>query len=182
MKSMLVAIVLFSGFAFANPIPAEKVLDAQILDFNEDGGFDRAVLVEGELGDADLHIYVSNGDVAELVFFREAFMFNGGMWGQQPELGLNEAGSLLVTSRNESIGRSRWELTLTVAQREGILKVVGITYSTRDTLDESYGGNCDINLLTGKGFRNGKVVKENVQAIALEDWNENEMPEACQFF
>ena len=77
--------------------------------------------------------------------------------GQRPELALAENGSVQVISMNDSIGRDRWELTLTIAYRQDAYRVAGFTFRWRDTIENDNNGVCDLNLLTGRGLlsRNG---------------------------
>lgn len=180
-------VALFSVVAYAaDEATLQKVLSSATVDFNEDGGFDRVVLVEGD-DDADIYIFLSNFNrssmqyESKLALKKEAFVFSGGMWGQQPSLEVAGNGSLIVKSMNESVGRARWELTLTVVYRHFEFLVAGITYSYRDTVDPEAGGNCDLNLLTGKGTRNDKPVKVTTKVINVADWSEERLPEACQF-
>jgi hypothetical protein len=105
----------------------------------------------------------------------------GGMAGQEPELSVNHAGSLLVTSMNESIGRDRWRIVLTIAHRDGDLRVAGITYDWRDTLDPGTGwGQCDLNLLSGRGELETEAgprdIDVPVSAPLLWDWNDVDAP------
>ena len=55
-----------------------------------------------------------------------AIAWVGSIWSQQPELSLSEAGSLIVTSVNEAMGRTRRQTKLTIAYRnEEICPFVG---------------------------------------------------------
>lgn len=183
MKHLLLSLLISLPLASQ----AQLIHDSIILDMNQDGGFDNAVLSSPGDGDADLSIYLSrfneeiNQYEMELAFFKPEFIFSGAAWGMQPSLSQNSRGSLLITFGNDAIGRNRWEQTLTVAYRNGTFVVAGFTYTSRDTLDPELGGNCDLNLLTGKGIVNGKTVRVRQQAIALEDWSDELFPEACVF-
>lgn len=77
--------------------------------------------------------------------------WTGAMAGNRPELSLSEAGSVVLTSMNEAVGRDRWRLALTIAFRDGDWRVAGVTYDWRDTLDPGAWGRCDMNLLAGRG-------------------------------
>jgi len=87
----------------------------------------------------------------------------------------------VVKSENSAIGRDRWEQALTIARRSGEFVVLGVTYSSRDTLDPKAGGNCDINLATGKGTRNGKAVAIPANPIKVADWTDDSLPKDCRF-
>ncbi len=107
--------------------------------------------------------------------------------GQEPELGLAPNGSVTLTSKNDSVGRSRWFLTLTIAWRDNAYRVAGYTYTWYDTLDLATYGVCDINLLTGRGLAKiGDAAEQAVRvprgAPAVTDWKEASfpLPPACQ--
>ncbi|NDU99396.1 hypothetical protein [Pseudoroseicyclus tamaricis] len=92
---------------------------------------------------------VTEGDAPVRTFYDVAW--SGASPGTLPSLELAPNGSLRILSANESIGRERWRLALTIAYRDGHYRVAGITYDWYDTLDLSAGGTCDVNLLTGSG-------------------------------
>jgi len=175
----------------AESVAPDAVLSSVTVDLNNDGAFDRAVLAEvsgpdGSTGEADLYVYLSapnelGHDHRELALLKHNAAWAGGMWGTLPSLEVSRSGSLLLKSGNDAIGRGRWSQTLTIALRGGVLTVVGLTYTYHDTLDPNAGGNCDINLLTGKGTRNGKKVKASVSAQPLATWNVEEQPAECRF-
>ncbi|MBB1248103.1 hypothetical protein [Rhizobium sp. G21] len=97
-------------------------------------------------------------------------------------------GSLAVHTRNDAIGRNRWSQTLTLAYRNKALLVAGFSYEWRDTLEPDNAGRCDINILTGKGFREtypneGDPVKSPVAIQArptpFSTWSDDETISAC---
>lgn len=152
-------------------------------DINGDGVPDRALLATGaeeedEVGIA-VHLSADGRVPAEPTLSRPAF----GWWdgGSEPTLSISPRGSLIVVFHNEAFGRSRWRQQLTIAFRNGELVVAGYTYAARDTLDLKFGGNCDINFLTGKGTRNGKAVSVPAGAIPLARWSDESIPGACAF-
>jgi hypothetical protein len=102
------------------------------------------------------------------------------MAGTEPSLELSSRGSLLLKSGNQSIGRDRWEQTLTIAYRNDQFVIAGLTLEVRDTLDHSAGGNCDLNLLTGQGTRNGRRVDIGAQTILLSTWEDERRVELCR--
>jgi hypothetical protein len=172
--------------AFAAPVHAETqnfqdVLSAATLDFNNDAKQDRAVLVNNKDGDVDLYLYLSKEDpnsepLLTLAEMKKSAAFSGLMWGQLPSLAVSGEGSLLIKSGNESIGRDRWEQTLTLVYRNNEFLIAGITYAARDTLDPKRASSCDINLLSGKGLRNGKPVDRKFTPIRLADWSDDKLP------
>ncbi len=91
----------------------------------------------------------------------------------------NAGGSLLIKSANESFGRDRYSRTLTVAYRDNQYKIIGFTFYHLDTFNMK-SDNCDYNLQTGKGNRNGKAVKISTKSISLEKFEENEKSYSCK--
>ena len=113
--------------------------------------------------------------------------WTGGMAGQAPELGVSPAGSVLLTSMNDAVGRDRWRLTLTIAHRQGDWRVAGITYDWRDTLDPAAWGRCDLNFLSGRGVveteKGSREIAAPGPAPLLWDWRDGGFNpfEACGF-
>jgi hypothetical protein len=165
-----------------------NVLSAVTLDFKHDGDEARAILTQNAEGAADLHIYFSTaGPNAgehpfKLVLTKKNVVFAGSMWGQHPSLSINDKGSLVVASTNTAIGRTKWTESLTVVFRNGEFVIAGIAYSAYDGIDPKAGGSCELNLLAGRGMRNGKPVPVTLAPVKLTDWSdENSMPKECQF-
>jgi hypothetical protein len=150
---LLIAIPLSAEVPGINPA---HVLDVLTADWNDDGGMDRAVLVEVEEG-ADLYTYLSS-DSSGMLFntLAKAVVWNGGMWGNLPSLEqAKNSRSFYLHSRNEAIGRHRWHEKLTISVRDNKFVIAGYTRTSYDTLDPDYNSACDVNLLTGKGIHNG---------------------------
>lgn len=112
--------------------------------------------------------------------------WKGGLYGQEPELELAPNSSVRVISQNEGCCRHRWRQTLTLAFRQDAIRVAGLTYQWRDTLDLEAYGTCDVNLLTGKGVtelgeRAPKWFRVPAVAPLVTEWSlESAMPEACE--
>ena len=182
----LAVCVLSSGLARAQTPPFEKVLSAVTLDFNNDATMDRAVLAQGEDG-ADLYLYLGDADTAapagkmKLALLKKNFVFSGLLWGTLPGLAVNGKGSLVVKAENSAIGRNKWDEALAIGWRGGDFLVLGLTYASRDGLDPRAGGNCDLNLATGKGTRNGKPVTFAPRPVKVADWSDDSLPKDCQF-
>ena len=166
-------------------IDPAKVLSVVTSDWNDDGGMDRAVLVEPSAPDEDdagLYLYLSgeSPNDLKLALFKPNFIWSGSLWGTLPSLALNKAKSLEIRSMNEGIGRHRWSRTLTVAYRNKAFVVAGYTYQAYDTLSPDSALQCDINLLTGKGIKNDQPVKIAPSVVTLADWSEQSAPAICQ--
>lgn len=99
--------------------------------------------------------------------------------GQEPTIAADHRGSILVRTKNEAIGRSRWEQVVTIAYRDGVFVLAGFAHGHRDTIDPTDFGRCDINLLTGNGIRNGKPLKTAPVRVKLSDWNSRMGMRAC---
>jgi len=179
MPICLAALAAVWGAAAAEPQVSPGAVSASVTeDWNQDGGFDRAVLVERD-DSVDLYVYLSEPDGMALAHRLPDFAWRGGMWGQQPSLAVNSAGSLQVISGNQAIGRSRWQETVTIAWREGRLVVAGFTFSSDDTLEPGLTKDCDANFLSGRGLLDGESFAVPSRAVPLEDWSGRHVPPEC---
>lgn len=163
-----------SGFAQDDTFAAGHIWDVVNADWNEDGRVDKALLVinPDDSSQVDLYVYLSGENGLLLDTYVPAVVWQGEMFGTQPDLDVNARGSLLIHSQNEAIGRNRWHETITVAYREGDFVVAGYTYTSRDTLDLDANFSCDVNLLTGQGVLNGErfvLEPDRVSFAELED-------------
>jgi hypothetical protein len=138
----------------------------------------RASLVEVD-GGVDLYIHLEADGEMQLAAHARGVAWRGGMAGQQPELEIAENDSLRLVSQNESIGRDRWRQVLTIAFRDGRFVVAGFTHASRDTLDPDSAGECDVNLLTGRGIRDGRKFRTDLRALPVEDWTMDTLPGQC---
>ncbi|MEI9904070.1 MAG: hypothetical protein WDN06_08850 [Asticcacaulis sp.] len=133
----LSALLLAAGAARAqtpSTVAAETVLSAVTGDWNDDGSFDRAVLVETDDG-ADLYVYLSDsGNGMKLAAYAKAFVWSGGVWGTLPELLLGSKGGLQVHAENTGSGRNHWDQLYSLAFRDGKMVVSGLTASDSDTI------------------------------------------------
>lgn len=187
------ALALSAAAAFADPIDTNNIVAAVTGDFNKDGAPDLALLIRGD-GDMDLRFFLEaeNGK-----YLRDAGVAAHKVWGtaepdgfvgQEPDIKAMPNGSIQVITRNDAIGRNRWNQTLTIAYRNTDFIVAGFTYSYYDTLDPNSSGDCDLNVLTGKGTANvpdGKggtrkvAVSAAPQFIAFKDWPDDGGMKAC---
>ncbi len=190
--ALILLLAVFAAPALAQPRMAEAdarrspndVVSAVTLDMNEDGRFDRAVLVEDE-DTVTLFVYLSSRESDDrrerrLAIVKPAIAWNGGMWGQQPTLEVNARGSLVVRSANESIGRDQWSQALTIVYKGGQFLVAGLTFNRRDSLDPEAASTCDLNYLAGQGNRNGKPIRLSGRTPLLADWSDEERPKECK--
>ena len=178
--ALLACLVAVPAMAAA-PGPTSTVISAVSGDWNDDGMMDRAVLTDNDDGAADLWVWFGGDNGFTLAAHAPAIANNGGLFGNTPELKLTDRGGLQVSDGNEAIGRDHWTRLLTLAYRGGRLVAAGITANATDTLDPDKGQSCDINLLTGKGVRDGKPVSVSGPPVAVSDWSDDKVPAACQF-
>lgn len=175
-----VAISAVSFLLLAMPAFAQTIGPVVTSDLNGDGKPERFTLVDSD-GSVDLQIEAAGGRVV----IAQDIAWLGGS-GQEPELTLAPNGSVRLTSMNESVGRGRWHQTLTIAYRNGAYMVAGYTYDWYDTLDMNNNGNCDINLLNGKGnlIKNGSSaapISSKMRALPVTDWKDDiSPPPECQ--
>lgn len=127
-----------------------------ILNRNDGEQFDVLFHLSDEYGRLKLHTYVP-----DMVWGASV------MFGQEPWVSVRDNGSIIIGSQNSAIGRNRWEQKLTVIFKDQQFVVAGFTYSYYDTLDLNANGECDLNLLTGKGIIDGKAEKfdRNIQSV-----------------
>ena len=182
--SFLMALLLCPlAHADESVIRPEKILGVVTADWNDDGHFDRAVLVESatESDQADVLIYLSESfEKMRLAVNKKNIAWRGALWGTLPAIETTGQQSLVIASANDSIGRNRWNQKITLVYRNNAFLVAGYTHSERDTLDPAFESDCDVNFLTGKGLKKGKPFTLDAKPIALTEWSDANVPSACQ--
>ena len=180
MMKTLIPSALFAALTLTSSpaLAAGQIVNAAVGDFNRDGAPDLVTLTADpeEPTEIGIAVYLRDKDrnilfptlAAPRLFWGSAA--KDSFTGQEPEIAATATGSIRVTTKNNAIGRHRWEQTLTIAHRDGGFVVAGFTYSHYDTIDPDTGGSCDLNLLTGAGLRDQKPLKAKPQRIALADW------------
>ena len=148
-------------------------------DLNGDGYSETFTLIDTGEGTVNLQITGTGGPW----IIANNIAWKGGP-GQEPMLELAPNGSVRLISMNEAIGRNRWFQTLTIAYRNGAYRVAGFTYSWYDTLNLEDTGECDLNLLNGRGFLTVNEVKRSVRttqsALPVTDWTDvTPIPDVC---
>ncbi len=166
-------------------IRPERVISVITSDWNGDGAFDRAILIESDLesNQVDLLIYLSESSSSSnmrLAAGKKNIVWRGGMWGTQPTLEINAQRSLVITSGNDAIGRNRWNQKLTLLYRDKSFVIAGYTRIERDTIDPNFSSSCDVNFLTNKGFKNKKPFMISTKAVDLKDWSQDSIPKECR--
>lgn len=171
---------LLIGLLPAVPAAAQSIVDSVVSDLDGDGVEERFTLVDHGNGSADL--LIEGAGSGRLVAADIAWI--GGP-GQQPELELAPNGSVRLITMNESTGIERWHEALTIAWRHGAYTVAGYTHDWYDTIDADRAGECDLNLLTGKGLiRRGQgpqqEIRHDVPSRPVTRWtSDHQVPEVC---
>lgn len=172
LAASLVFLSLIAAPAFGESLETDNIVQAAIGDFNKDGAPDLVLLTRGT-EDMDLLFFLRD---RERDYLKPAGMALNKVWGQigpdafygqEPELKAMANGSIQITTRNDSIGRNRWSQTLTLAYRNTDFIVAGFTYSYHDTLDLAASGDCDLNVLTGKGIANKADGKDGMIKLTI---------------
>ncbi len=193
MKTPACALILLSLATAAHAgdtVPPGSVIDAAIGDWNKDGKADLALLAapagdeqaENPIG---IYIYLRDDEhsLLKLAASAPAKIWGniepGGVVGQEPSISALPNGSIAIVSQNDSIGRDRWEQTLTLAYRNNSFVVAGYTYASRDTLEPDDSHSCDYNVLTGKVTKDGKTLKADARTVSIQDWQDDIGQKAC---
>lgn len=189
--ALIVGIGLPPQPALADDWPVSQIVSVATGDLDGDGARDAALLVAPDADSTDDHALIvlrgtgfDEGAMEPWLSFADAAWGGTGMMvGNRPSVDFTDAGSLLLKSGNEAIGRNRWFQTVTLAWRDETLLVAGFTYSFYDTLDPEANGGCDINILTGSGIStaNGRDsdVSLGAQRLELGDWLAAGAPILC---
>ncbi|WP_454745504.1 hypothetical protein [Ciceribacter selenitireducens] len=174
----------------AQSFPAERIIAGASGDWNKDEAADLALLVapENDDGNIGIYLYVTESDrgLLKLVASAPDKVWGNskldGFYGQDPAITALANGSIAVMSQNSTIGRNRWERTLTLAYRGGRFIVAGYTYHYYDTIDPDDTGTCDYNVVTGKLTRDEATRSEAPRTVSIEDWTDEIGSKACGFF
>lgn len=194
MKTPACALILLSLTTAAHAgdtVPPERIIDAAIGDWNKDGKPDLVLLAASSPDDqADnpigVYIYLRDDEHSLLKLAASApnkiwgSVEPDGVVGQEPSISALPNGSIAIVSQNDSIGRDRWEQTLTLAYRNSSFVVAGYTYNSRDTLEPDNSHSCDYNVLTGKVTKDGKTLKADAKTVGIQDWQDDIGQKACE--
>ena len=124
------------------------------------------LIISGQLNNIDDSVRLSN------------FVWEGEIPGTMSWLGLNRSGSLVVHSGNASIGRERWSQKIVIAYRKNKIIVAGFYFESTDTLN-GRNSTCDVNLLTGQGYKNSTPFSVGVKILPATQWDEEMISELC---
>ncbi|MBI1417070.1 MAG: hypothetical protein GC146_07610 [Limimaricola sp.] len=170
----------FAACVLATAAAADEAPLTLTSDLNRDSAYETFLLTPGEDGTYDLRIDTARGQ--EIV--APGFVWAGAMAGQMPGLALAANGSVQVISMNDSVGRDRWRQVLTIVYRKGAYQVAGFTYGWHDTLDAANYGDCDVNLLTGRGEATHagviRTFRTRAHAVPVTRWADDpQVPPEC---
>lgn len=159
---LAVPVALIGVSAAAQPVlPADeaailpRIVQAVQVDISDEYiGAERAILLasgDPDASSADLVILVGAPDerVGQPIAIGRNLLWMGQMAGQIPQLEVTSNHGLKVRAEQIGIGRNAWEETLTLAEREGEIRIAGYTLKQWDRLTAA-SATCDWNLLTGR--------------------------------
>lgn len=150
-------------------VPLDSILDVVLFsNWSKEFVDDKAALVD-EADGISLFLRISGQKWQRFPDIAVA----GGM-GQWPTLSLNEAGSLVIDSVHDAIGRAAWRKRLVVAYRQNEIIVAGYEYSSYDKLAREPEVHFEVNYLTGKMILNKGVTNGPPAFIPLSEWEEPE--------
>ncbi|MCK5872029.1 MAG: hypothetical protein KAG26_04305 [Methylococcales bacterium] len=177
-KPILCLTVLLMSIAPLTYAKKSNTISVATGDWNQDKRLDAAVLMKNK-GVVELYIFLATQKGLQPLAYKKDIVWTGTMDGTEPYLKAKGRGSLLINSENDSVGRNRWQKTLTVSYRDKNFMVGGYTYNSYDTLDLNKTFTCDLNLFTGHGIKNKKAFNVAPQKIKLNNWNEERMVKQC---
>ena len=166
-------------------LPVRGIVAELSADFDQDGITDRLVFTKSEeAGDfVDLHVFKGIKDATTgkegFRLLSKTVEFGYGVFNVTEK----RKGVFTVESGNAQ-GRYKWEQTLTIGWRSGMLRVIGITYVGYDSIleDKEEGiTSCDVNLATGKGIDSRKRTRSvSLKPVPVADWSDDKYPEMCR--
>ena len=178
LATLIIVLSMISSMTYAKE---SNVLSAIAGDWNKDKRLDAAVLMKNNEV-VEIYIFLADKkNQLQTVLYKKDIVWMGSMEGTFPYLeSQKKGGSLLIVAENDSIGRHRWFQVLTTAYRERTFMIGGYTYEGQDTLKPDSFHSCDVNLFTGKGFRDKKPFKISGQKIKLKNWSDENIPVECE--
>jgi hypothetical protein len=176
-------LVPFAVMAQGAKVPEKDVVARLLVDFDQDGVNDLLVFTSDKDGGpfATLHVFKGEKDAAsgkeQLRLLSKKAEFGYGVY----ELAEPRKGIITVESGNAQ-GRYKWDQKLTLAWRSGRLVVLGITYSSYDSIaDDAAASECDLNLSTGKGTgKRNRAVTFSLKPVPVAEWTDEKRPKVCE--
>ncbi len=175
----------FSATAQGAKVPVKDVVARLVVDFDQDGVNDLLVFTSDKDDGpfATLHVFKGEKDAAsgkeQLRLLSKTAEFGYGVY----EVAEPRKGIITVESGNAQ-GRYKWDQKLTLAWRSGRLVVLGITYSSYDSIAEDVDAGasaCDLNLSTGKGTgKRKRAVTFSLKPVPAAEWTDEKRPAVCE--
>lgn len=161
--------IVASSAQTAAKISIDQIFSVTTGDWNKDGTQDVVIMIETEDQEFDVLFYLTDEYHRLKLHDHVKAMVWGATtaFGREPWVSTRENGSILIGSQNSAFGRNRWEEQLTVVYRDNQFIVAGYSYSYYDTLDLDANGECDLNLLTGKGTVDDKAIRFDRKAPSI---------------
>jgi len=190
MKRRVTAILIACFFATpalaGEPIDPDRIASATSGDWDGDGDTDLAMLVRPgpEDGSAKNAIYILfneplSGSMQVKTLASDKVEGDFIHVGNEATISTLQNGSILVTTRNGAEGQRHYEQKLTLAYRNFQFVVAGYTFTRSDDNGVENFMSCDLNVLTGKGKRDGTAFAVAPQFATIEDWNDDMGTAAC---
>ncbi|TDL79739.1 hypothetical protein E2L08_09045 [Palleronia sediminis] len=165
-----------------------RIVDITRVDILPDTPGDEIALLARGRDDSDMaDLIVLDGFDRTPLFVRRGLVFAGPMAGQEALFSPRGNGSIAVVAGNTGIGRTAWDEVLTLAHRDGALRVAGYSHVAYDRIDNA-SASCDVNLLTG-GWETtvspagGTAVARSGKGVAdappVADWSPEDFPRPC---
>ncbi|WEZ83774.1 hypothetical protein P6U16_03015 [Rhizobium sp. 32-5/1] len=186
-----VAAVLIAGFLStaanaAEMIDPERIASVTTGDWDGDGDVDLAMLVRPTQaeGTAKNAIYILLGDplagsMEVKTLAKDKVEGDFIYVGNEATISARPNGSILVSTKNGAEGQRHYEQKLTLAYRNFQFVVAGYTFTRSDDNGVETFMSCDLNVLTGKGERDGAAFSVVPQFTTIEDWNDDMGTAAC---
>ncbi len=190
MRIFLVALLLPAHAHAETRLEPWQVIGTVTADWNDDAQKDRAILgYDPDDMVTTLSLYLGD-DTGRFTLSAELVdeIWMGSLWGMQPDLSLDDDGTLVVSSRNIALGRGRWEDTLRVGYDGSDFIVTGYSTDYYDTMNlETGSGDCVVDYRAGSGvfgtFRDPERLETPftfpARTILLENWTYDDVPSDC---
>ena len=190
MKRQVAAALVFALAATAamaaEEIDPERIASATTGDWDGDGDIDMAMLIrpgqaEGTSRNA-IYILLSDplaGSMEVKTLAKDKVEGDFIHVGNEATITARPNGSILVSTTNGAEGQRHYEQKLTLAYRNFQFVVAGYTFTRSDDNGVENFMSCDLNVLTGKGKRDGAAFSVAPQFVTIEDWNDGIGTAAC---
>jgi hypothetical protein len=165
-RLLILFVFLLPLKALADSVELKSIVSAVTGDFDNDGIWDRAILVGHEdEGIVDLYIHSEKNE-----YLFEKIAWSGVAAGMVPKLKISDNAQLEIVSQNMAIGRHKWFQVLTIAHVDGEFVPSTLLYESFDGLDPSAEQTCEIDFLKGAVINSSEKFSVPKGAHTLNDW------------